>query len=57
MTKLVEFKQAFFESLLFFYDPNLKGILEIVETDIEKLIVYKIIEGDLYYIILVLSRV
>jgi len=53
----VEFKQAFFESFLFFYDPNLKGILEIVETDIEKLIVYKIVEGDLYYIILVLSRV
>ena len=46
-----------FESFLLFYDPNLKGHLEQIENEIEKMIVSRIVVGDLYYILLVISRV
>jgi len=44
-------------SFLFFYDPNLIGHLEQIENEIERMIVNTIIAGDLYYILLVISRV
>lgn len=52
-----DFLHALFESFLYFYDPLLKGHLEVIEDEIEKMIVSRIIVGDLYHILLVMSRV
>ena len=45
------------ESFLFFYDPSLLGYLESIEVEVEKILTKMILQGDVYYIILVLSRV
>ena len=40
-----------------FYDPHLKGFLEEIERDLDKLLVNKIIKDETYYILLVVSRI
>lgn len=52
-----EFIHAVFEATLALYDPNIEGFLEESERDLDKLILTKTVQGQTYYVLLVLSRV
>ena len=52
-----EMVHAVFETILALYDPHIEGYLEDVERDIDKLALTKIVSGQTYYVLLVLSRV
>lgn len=52
-----EFIHAVFEAILALYDPDIEGFLEESEKDLDKLIMTKTVQGQTYYLLLVLSRV
>ena len=39
------------------YDPNSDGYLEDIERDLDKLLLQKTIAGEIYFILIVLSRI
>jgi len=52
-----EFIHAVFEAILALYDPDIEGFLEESEKDLDKLIMTKTVQGQTYFVLLVLSRV
>lgn len=51
------FQAAIFDSLVYLYDPNFKGILESVERDIDDTLCDRMLQGQVYFILLVFSRI
>ena len=51
------FHAAVFDSLIYMYDPTFKGILESVEREIDDTLADKIITDEVYFVLLVLSRI
>ena len=39
------------------YDPNSDGYLEDIERDLDKLLLQKTIAGEIYFVLIVLSRI
>ena len=39
------------------YDPNSDGYLEDIERDLDKLLLQKTIKGEIYFVLIVLSRI
>ena len=39
------------------YDPNSDGYLEDIERDLDKLLLHKTIAGEIYFVLIVLSRI
>ena len=39
------------------YDPDIDGYLEEVEKDVDRLVLTRTVAGQVYYVLLVLSRV
>ena len=39
------------------YDPNSDGYLEDIEQDLDKLLLQKTIAGEIYFVLIVLSRI
>lgn len=52
-----EFISAVFEAVLALYDPKIEGFLEDAEKDIDRVILGRVVHGQIYYVLLVLSRV
>ena len=52
-----EFVHAIFETVLALYDPDIEGYLEEVERDLDRMVLSKTVQGQTYYVLLVLSRV
>jgi len=52
-----EFIHAVFEAILALYDTDIEGFLEESEKDLDKLIMTKTVQGQTYFVLLVLSRV
>lgn len=52
-----EFVHAIFETLIVMYDPQPEGYLEELERSLDKEILARTINGNVYYILLVLSRI
>ena len=52
-----EFVHAIFETILAFYDPEIEGFLEEGEKELDRIVLTKTVQGQIYYILLVLSRV
>lgn len=52
-----DFVTAIFESVLALYDPDIDGFLEDVEKDLDRKVLSRTVQGQVYYILLVLSRV
>ena len=51
------FQAAIFETIIWFYDPNFAGILENIEREIDRTLCEKIVKGQVYFIMLVFSRI
>ena len=52
-----EFIHAVFECLLALYDPDIDGFLEECEHDLDRLVLTRTVQGQVYFVLLVLSRV
>ena len=52
-----EFINALFETLIVMYDPNQDGFLEDLERDLDKVVLSKTIDGEIYFVLIVLSRI
>ena len=52
-----DFLHSLFETLLVMYDPNQDGFLEEIERDIDKILLQRTIGGEVYFVLIVLSRV
>ena len=52
-----DFMNSLFETVLVMYDPNQDGFLEDIERDLDKLLLQKTIAGEIYFVLIVLSRV
>ena len=52
-----EFIHAVFETLIVMYDPEPQGYLEELERSLDEQILGRTISGNVYYILLVLSRI
>lgn len=52
-----EFINALFETLIVMYDPNQDGFLEELERDLDKVVLSKTIDGEIYFVLIVLSRI
>ena len=39
------------------YDPNQDGFLEDLERDLDKVVLSKTIDGEIYFVLIVLSRI
>ena len=51
------FQAAVLNSLIFLYDPNSLNILENIERELDNSLCEKIIQGQVYFILLVFSRI
>jgi len=51
------FQAAVFDSLIYLYDPTFKGVLESIEREIDDTLADKIITEQVYFVLLVLSRI
>ena len=52
-----DFLHGLFETLLVMYDPNQDGFLEDIERDIDKILLQRTVSGEVYFVLIVLSRV
>ena len=52
-----DFMHSLFETLIVMYDPNQDGFLEDIERDIDKTLLQKTIGGEVYFVLIVLSRI
>ena len=52
-----EFIHALFETLIVMYDPNQDGFLEDLERDLDKVVLKETMDGDIYFVLIVLSRI
>ena len=52
-----DFLHSLFETLLVMYDPNQDGFLEEIERDIDKILLQRTLGGEVYFVLIVLSRV
>ena len=52
-----DFMHSLFETLLVMYDPNQDGFLEDIERDIDKTLLQRTIGGEVYFVLIVLSRI
>lgn len=51
------FEAAVFDSLIYLYDPQWRGMLEPIEREIDDTLVDKIITGQVYFVLLVFARI
>lgn len=52
-----DFIHGLFETVMVMYDPNSDGYLEDIERDLDKLLLQKTIKGEIYFVLIVLSRI
>ena len=52
-----EFIHALFETMIAMYDPNQEGFLEELERDLDKMVLTKTVDSEVYFVLIVLSRI
>ena len=52
-----EIQKAVFETAIMMYDPNLEGLIEAIEGQIDQEIINLLMQDQLYFLLLVFARI